>query len=119
MLFFWQFPEFYSIAIYRKGEYATAKIPVMSVIKGVKNTKNQILIYTILFVISSLLLTPLGYTGWVYFVVMALAGAYWLKLAVSGLRAKANEAWARKMFHISLNVLLLLSLMLAIGALLP
>lgn len=119
MLFFWQFPEFYSIAIYRLPEYKAANIPVMSVVKGVKNTKIQIFIYTVAFVVSSLLLTPLGYTGWIYFAVMALAGLWWIRLGWQGLSRKDSDAWARHMFHFSLIILLLLSLMLSIGAVLP
>ena len=119
MLFFWQFPEFYSIAIYRRAEYKAAKIPVMSVVKGVKNTKIQIFIYTIAFVIATLLLTPLDYTGYIYFIIMALLGLYWIRLAAKGLRAKDSDAWARQMFHFSLIILLALSVMLAVGAILP
>lgn len=120
MLFFWQFPEFYSIAIYRKKEYARAKIPVMSVVKGVVSTKRQIFVYTVLFTVSSLLLTIAGYAGWIYFVVMALVNIYWIRIGLSGLSKNIDsDAWAHKMFHSSLIVLLVLSLMLAIGAYLP
>ena len=119
LLFFWQFPEFYSIAIYRKKEYAAAKVPVMSVVKGVKSTKIQIFIYTVAFVITSLLLSAFGYTGWVYFLVMALLGAWWIRLGYQGLKAKDSEAWAREMFHFSLIVLLALSVLLPTGTVLP
>lgn len=119
MLFFWQFPEFYSIAIYRRKEYAAAHIPLMSVVKGVKNTKVQIFVYTVLFVLSTLALTPLGYTGWVYFAIMAVLGIYWIRLGLLGLHEKDSDSWARRMFHVSLTMLLVLSGMLAIGPLLP
>lgn len=121
MLLFWQFPEFYSIAIYRRKEYAKAKVPVMTVVKGVKNTKLQIFIYTVLYVVSTLLLTSYGYTGWIYFVVMAASGLYFIWLGYGGLKTKPknDDAWARKMFHYSLKSLLILCLMLSIGALLP
>ncbi len=122
MLFFWQFPEFYSIAIYRQKEYAKAGVPVMTVVKGVANTKVQIFIYTILYVISTVLLTPFGYTGWVYFVAMLLLGLWWLKLGLGAFKVPEgpeSDAWARKMFHFSLIVLLALSAALPLGPLLP
>lgn len=119
MLFFWQFPEFYSIAIYRHDEYKAAKIPVMSVVKGISSTTTQIFIYTVAFVISSLLLSAYGYTGIVYFIVMALLGAYWIYVGWQGFLEHGSAAWARRMFHISLIVLLVLSAMLALGPLLP
>jgi len=119
MLFFWQFPEFYSIAIYRRREYAAAHIPLMSVVKGVKSTKIQIFVYTVLYVLATIALTPLGYTGWIYFAVMLALGLYWIRLGWAGLRAKDSEKWARRMFHVSLMMLLALSGLLAVGALLP
>jgi protoheme IX farnesyltransferase len=119
ILFFWQFPEFYSIAIYRHDEYKAAHIPVMPIVKGVKSTKIQIFIYTIAFVVTTLLLTPFGYTGWIYFVIMAGLGGWWIRLGAQGLQAKNADAWARQMFHFSLIILLALSVLLALGSLLP
>jgi protoheme IX farnesyltransferase len=119
ILFFWQMPEFYSISIYRRKEYAAANVPVMSVIKGVKNTKIQIFIYTLAYVIATLLLTPFGYTGWIYFVIMAGLGLYWIKLGYRGLKTTASEKWARRMFHFSMITILALCVMLSVGPLLP
>jgi protoheme IX farnesyltransferase len=123
MLFCWQFPEFYSIAIYRREEYRAASIPVRSVVRGTLNTRHQIFVYTLLFVVASLALTPLGYTGWLYFAAMALLGVYWINMARHGLSAKmsaaASDRWAHRMFHFSLIVLMSLSALLAVGAWLP
>lgn len=121
-LFFWQLPEFYSISIYRRREYSAAGVPVMSVVKGIRSTIIQIYVYTVLFVICSLLLTPFGYTGVIYLIIMAALGAWWLRLAHQGLRtanARASSTWARRMFHASLIILLAYSGMLALGPLLP
>lgn len=119
ILFFWQFPEFYSIAIYRKKEYAAAKVPVMAVVRGVKSTKIQIFVYTVAFVAASLLLSVFGYTGQVYLIVMTVMGLYWIWLGAKGLKAKNDEAWARKMFHFSLIVLVVFSLLLPLDYFLP
>ncbi len=118
-LFFWQFPEFYSIAIYRRKEYAAAKVPVMSVIKGVQNTTVQIFVYTVLYVVSTLLLTLLGYTGWIYFGAMLVLGLYWIWVASKGLKTSDSDVWARRNFHFSLVVLLAFSGAISVGALLP
>lgn len=118
-LFFWQMPEFYSISIYRRSEYKAAGIPVISVVKGVRRTKAEIFFYTAAFVAATLLLRPLGHVGDIYLLVMALAGAYWLRLGFMGLKTSDNDRWARRMFHASLNILLLFCLMIAIGNRLP
>jgi len=118
VIFLWQMPEFYSIAVYRRDEYKAADIPVMTVIKGIKNTKIQILIYTIAFVIATILLTVFGYTGYVYLAVMAILGLYWIWLGAKGLKASDDNAWARKMFRFSLIMLLVFSFMISIDSLL-
>jgi protoheme IX farnesyltransferase len=119
ILFFWQFPEFYSIAIYRRKEYAAAGIPVMPVVKGVRSTTIQIYIYTVLYVLSTLLLMFYAYVGLTYFIVMAATGAYWIWLAGKGLTTRAPSAWARQMFKYSMVTILVLCVMLAVGPVLP
>ncbi len=119
ILFFWQFPEFYSIAIYRRKEYAAAHIPVMSVVKGVRSTIIQIFCYTILYVLATLALTFYGYTGVIYAVVMGVSGLYWIYLGWRGFTASKPEVWARQMFRFSMYAILLLCVMLSVGALLP
>lgn len=120
-IFFWQMPEFYSISIYRRKEYAAAGVPVISVVKGVKKTKFQIFVYTLLFVLSSVLISVFGYAGWTYRIVMLLLGIYWLWLAGQGFKTppKNNDAWARRMFHFSMIVILVYCVMLALGPVLP
>ena len=115
MLFFWQLPAFYSIAIYRKDEYARAGVPVISVVRGVANTKVQILVYAVVFVAVSLLPQPFGYTGWIYTAVMTILGAGWLVMAVRGLSAGHNDRWARLMFRYALIMMCAISVMLSVG----
>jgi len=119
ILFAWQFPEFYSISIYRLKEYEAAHIPVLPAIKGIKRTKIEIFIYTIVFVLSSLLLTPFGYTGIIYFIVMSGLGVYWLWLALKGFSASDSDRWARQMFGFSMIIILGLCVMLSVGPVLP
>lgn len=120
-LFFWQMPEFYSISIYRRREYAAAGVPVISVVKGIRQTKFQMFIYTLLFVLSSALLSVFGYAGWIYLVVMLALGLYWLRLAGQGLKtpAKGDDAWAKRMFHFSMIIILVYCAALALGPVLP
>lgn len=116
ILFLWQMPEFYSIAIYRLSEYKAAGVPVISVLKGVTHTKVQILFYTLAFVIATALLTFFGYTGYIYLVVMMTLGGYWLGLALRGLKVEDNNGWARKMFRFSLVMLLVFCFLISIDA---
>ena len=119
ILFLWQMPEFYSIAIYRRKEYKAAGVPVMSVVKGVDSTKIQIFLYTFAFVIATTLLTFFGYTGYIYLIVMSGLGLYWLHLGYLGLKEGSGDAWARQMFRFSLIILLAFCVIVSVGPLLP
>jgi len=119
VLFFWQMPEFYSIAIYRLKEYKAAGVPVISVVKGVDTTIMQIFFYTLAFSVSAIALSLFRYTGYVYLCVMLLVCIYWLRLAADGAKAKNKDAWAKKMFRFSLVSLLVFSGLLSLTALLP
>jgi protoheme IX farnesyltransferase len=119
VLFVWQIPEFYSISIYRREEYAAAGVPVSSVVRGVKKTTMQIFVYTFLFVIFSVLLGVTGYGGLTYTLVMIAIGAYWLWLGSKGFKAPDSSAWARKMFKFSLTALLVFCAIIAIDPWLP
>jgi len=119
ILFFWQMPHFYAIAMFRKSDYASAKLPVWSVKYGMKSSKVQILLFTIIFAIVFALPTVFNYTGVVYLVGSLLLSAYWLYKGISLYNKVDDVKWARQMFGVSLLVMLSMSLLIAIGGYLP
>ncbi|MCA9341465.1 heme o synthase [Candidatus Saccharibacteria bacterium] len=119
ILYFWQFPEFYSIAIYRRSEYRAANIPLISIVRGVKPTIKQIFVYTVLYVASTLALGVTGLVGVTYMATMTIAGIWWLMVAFEGLSTQNTTAWSKRMFRGAMYHILLLCIMLAVGPLLP
>ncbi len=119
ILVFWQMPHFYAIAMYRFKDYAAADIPVLPRVSGMFLTKIQIMSYIVAFTVACSLLSVFGYTGLVFRLVMLITGIVWFVQAYAGFKTKNDVAWARKMFFISLIVILVLSVMLSVGALLP
>lgn len=120
IIFVWQMPEFYSISIYRRKEYAAAGLPVSGVVRGVERTARQIFVYTFLFLVFSVALWSFNYaTSTTYIAAMAAAGLYWLWLGWQGLAAKDSSAWARRMFKFSLTALLLFCGLISADAWLP
>lgn len=119
ILFIWQMPEFYSISIFRLSEYKKANIPVISVVRGVDHTKKMILIYTVLFVLSSLSLALTHTVSWTYFITMLALGMNWIVLGVSGLYDTDSITWSRKMFRFSLIILVVFSALISIDHYLP
>ena len=116
---FWQMPHFYAIAIFRMKDYAAGHIPVLPLKKGVYRTKVQILCYTLAFIVVALLLSVFGDAGLSYAVVIAIVGFIWLYRGITGFRTENDVAWARQMFFFSLKALMVFSVMVAIGSILP
>lgn len=113
-LFCWQVPEFYSIAIFRLKEYKEAGIPLISVMKGVNTTKRHIFFYTLATVASMLLLSLSFGNSYTYFVLILILGARWMQLAGEGLITDQPDAWSKRMFHYSLIMLVLFSVLISI-----
>lgn len=71
LIFFWTPPHFWALALYRSGDYGKAGVPMLPVVAGVRETKKQILIYT-------LLMQPLALAPWM----LGTAGAHYAAAAV-------------------------------------
>jgi heme o synthase len=117
ILVFWQMPHFYAIAIFRKDDYESASIPVLPVKKGLAQTKEQIVLYVLAFIIAVCSLTIFHFTGFVYLIVMDTLSIMWLILAVQGFFVKDDKIWARKMFIFSLVIITVFSLLLIFSSL--
>lgn len=119
ILFFWQMPHFYAIAMFRQKDYASAKLPIWSVVYGMKSAKRQILLFVIVYAIVSALLTVFGYTGVIYLTISVALSAYWLYRGISLYNKLEDDKWARKMFGASLLILLVILFLISIGGFLP
>ncbi len=111
---FWQMPHFFSIAMYRFSDYSAASIPVLPIKKGMQATKKRMMLYIIAFILATLSLTAMGYTGYNYLVVSSILGVAWLFLCIKGLRSENDALWARNMFRLSLLIILVLSVMISV-----
>lgn len=101
----WQLPHFYAIAIFRAKEYEAAKIPVMSITRGIKVTKRYVLAYMPVYFVISLLPYFYNLVGKTYLLIMITTGLYWAYVAIVNYNVLADERWAKKVFGTSLLVL--------------
>ncbi|MDY7563515.1 heme o synthase [Pseudomonas sp. RTC3] len=114
MFSLWQMPHSYAIAIFRFNDYLAASIPVLPVKRGIVVAKRHILIYTLAFLLATLMLTVGGYAGLSYLAVAAIMGMYWLYMAWSGYKAVDDRVWARKLFVFSIFTITALSVMMSL-----
>ncbi|MGZ9811341.1 heme o synthase [Pseudoroseicyclus sp. H15] len=108
LIFMWTPPHFWALALFVKGDYGNAGVPMLTETHGPKVTRNQVLIYTLPLIAVSL---GLGFTsigGWVYLAVAAALDVWFLIGVIALWRrdtaaAEAdNFATEKRVFMISL-----------------
>jgi heme o synthase len=119
VVFFWQMPHFYALAIKYKDDYARAGIPMLPVVRSASRVNREILLFTVLTVAASLAAWPLG-LGLIYGVTAVVTGALFLLEAVRLVgRSRRGEALKpMRLFHWSVTYLTVLFIAVAIDALL-
>lgn len=78
IVFFWTPPHFWALALLIKDDYARAKVPMLPVVAGIKETKRQVLLYTFLVVAMTLMLFSTRILGTIYLTSAALLGLAWI-----------------------------------------
>ncbi|MEE9383159.1 MAG: heme o synthase [Nannocystaceae bacterium] len=114
ILFLWQMPHFLAFACRRRDEYARADVRCVPVVRGSTVARIQATAWAAGLVPVSLLLTPLGVTGWFYFVCALLLGIGYFGCAAWGLFPSSRDRWPRTLFLVSLLYLPALTLALVI-----
>jgi len=100
IMFAWQPPHFYALAMKRTEEYRAAGIPMLPVVKGFAHTKRSMLLWILVLFPLPFLLMQLG----TWFLVLAtVLNLGWLALALKGFKAEDDLKWAKGMFIYSLN----------------
>ena len=113
IVFFWTPPHFWALALLIKRDYAAARIPMLPVVRGDRETARQVLLYTVLLVALTLVPFATGTFGVVYLAAAVLLGAGFLHLALALFRS-ATPARAAGLFHYSLAYLALLFVAVAV-----
>ncbi|MFF2849263.1 heme o synthase [Streptomyces sp. NPDC058001] len=119
VIFFWTPPHYWPLSMKVKDDYARVGVPMLPVIATNKVVARQIVVYSWAMVAVSLLLTPLGYTGWFYTAVALVTGGWWLWEAHALLaRAKEGHTGGKlkemRLFHWSITYVSLLFVAVAV-----
>ncbi|MEY2169320.1 MULTISPECIES: heme o synthase [unclassified Rhodanobacter] len=107
IIFVWTPPHFWALAIFRREDYARAGVPMLPVTHGVAYTRWQVLFYTVLLVLVTLLPAITGYSGWLYLGGALVLGAGFLYYAIRLLNPP-DEFFAMRVFKYSIVYLMAL-----------
>lgn len=119
VIFFWTPPHYWPLSMKVKEDYARVGVPMLPVVAGNRVVARQIVVYSWVMVAVSLLLTPLGYTGWFYTAVALATGGWWLWEAHAlQNRAKSGATGGKlkemRLFHWSITYVSLLFVAVAV-----
>ncbi|MDH3700864.1 MAG: heme o synthase [Alphaproteobacteria bacterium] len=101
LIFIWTPPHFWALALYRCGDYAAAGVPMLPVVAGKRETKRQMLIYTLLLWPVGVAPALLGFAGWIYGAAATVLGLIFVAAAVAVWRDESDRS-AKRMFGYSI-----------------
>ena len=107
IIFVWTPPHFWALAIYRKEEYAKESIPMLPVTHGVAFTKLQIVLYTIILFIVSILPYVVLMSGEIYLVSSVILSSIFLYYSIK-LYITDDDSVAMKTFNFSIYYIFLI-----------
>jgi protoheme IX farnesyltransferase len=113
IIFYWTPPHFWALALLIRRDYERARVPMLPVVKGDRQTRRQIGLYTVVMVAVTMLPVFTRSLGWVYFAGAAVLDGIFLAYALRTWR-DASARSASRLFHYSL---LYLALLFAVAAL--
>ena len=114
IVFIWTPPHFWALAIHRRDEYKKAQVPMLPVTHGLEFTRVQILLYTVLLLLVTLLPYLTGMSGVIYLISAATLGVLFLGYSIKIFLEPDNPKIAFKTFKYSVNYLMVLFVALLI-----
>jgi protoheme IX farnesyltransferase len=118
IIFIWTPPHFWALAIHRRDEYAKVDIPMLPVTHGIPFTRLQILLYTLMLIIVSVLPFVFKMSGLFYLTGALLLGGGFLYYAIQLMKGD-DESIAMKTFGYSIWYLMAMFSILLIDHYLP
>src|ERR1700732_1550521 len=118
IIFAWTPPHFWALAIARRDEYARAGIPMLPVTHGVAYTRLQVLLYTVLLTVVTLLPFLTRMSGLMYLATALVLNALFLYHALA-LKITAREELPMRVFRFSVTYLMWLFAALLVDHYLP
>ena len=107
LMFLWTPPHFWALAIRHADEYRAAGVPMLPSVVPLPQAIRQMVVYTALLVVSSLVLVPVAHLGWIYGVVAVVAGGAFLADTL-GLARTPTASRAMRVFAFSISYVTLL-----------
>ena len=113
IIFFWTPPHFWALSLLIRKHYERAGVPMLPVVRGEDETRRQIVLYSLLLVVLTLVLSPFGMMGVVYFAAATVLGGLFIRDALRLWRRATPQA-ARRLYLYSILYLFALFAAMAV-----
>jgi heme o synthase len=100
IIFYWTPPHFWALSLLIEKDYARANVPMLPVVMGERETKKQILLYSLLLLAVTLILFAMQAMGYFYLVCATLLGGILVYMSIR-LMLDHSRKWARTIFWYS------------------
>ena len=115
IIFFWTPSHFWALSLYKTDDYSNAKIPMLPVVSGIKTTKINVFVYSIILFLISVAPYFFDYSGITYLVSSVLLGSYYVYLCYKLLVEEDEyKLIAKKIFVYSILYLFLIFVIILI-----
>lgn len=113
IIFLWTPPHTWALALFRRGDYENAGVPMLPVVVGELRTRKHIIFYTFLMIASTAVPVALQMSSWLYAIGAVVLGCEFLR-RVWRMWKQADDASARSLFLFSIFYLFMIFLLLLI-----
>ena len=100
IIFYWTPPHFWALSLLIEKDYARANVPMLPVVMGERETKKQILLYSLILVAVTLILFAMQTMGYFYLVGAVVLGGILVYMSIR-LLLDTTRKWARTIFWYS------------------
>ncbi len=112
IVFYWTPPHFWALALLKQVDYGRAKVPMAPLVWGERETMHQMVWYTVILIVLTLLPVLFGAFGWFYLVSALVLNALLMRGVLRMIAAaKAGQPWSGPAWWVYKYTLLYLALL--------
>jgi len=100
IIFYWTPPHFWALSLLIQKDYEKASIPMLPVVMGERETRKQILLYSLLLLAVTMILFAMHAMGYFYLLIALVLGGILIYMAIRLIRDQSKK-WARTLFWYS------------------
>jgi protoheme IX farnesyltransferase len=113
LIFVWTPSHFWALAVRYRDDYGAANVPMLPAVTGIAEVARQVLIYSALLVVVSLVFAVVAHMWWIYTAVAVVAGLLYLRYAWQ-MRQEGTAASAMRLFRYSITYVTVLFASMAV-----